>query len=180
MSLLFPCVFYFPARSLYKTIQGVYYYFYQLFKDEAEAIALRRKRRGAGDGTTGMFSSLIVAALAGYHSELMTFFMKWSELMLLHLQPFFARKTRLIILHQKVHKQSSTVTLLPWTPSLNMAWIIISRFDNTTWQWRAFVLDHSLAALPTLHAFAFVHLPVCLSISQSVSLSLSYTHSHVQ
>lgn len=52
--------------------QGVYYYFYQLFKDEAEAIALRRKRRGAGDGTTGMFSSLIVAALAGCLNVLLT------------------------------------------------------------------------------------------------------------
>eukprot|EP00250_Pteridium_aquilinum_P003931 c14194_g1_i1 orf=218-1318(-) len=54
------------------TSQGVYYYFYQLFKDEAEAIALRRKRKGFGDGTTGMFSSLIVAALAGCLNVLLT------------------------------------------------------------------------------------------------------------
>ena len=48
------------------TSQGVYYYFYQLFKDEADAIAMRRKKRGFGDGTTGMFSALIVAAMSGY------------------------------------------------------------------------------------------------------------------
>lgn len=52
--------------------QGVYYYFYQLFRDEAEAIALRRKRKGSGDGTTGMFSSLVVAALAGCLNVLLT------------------------------------------------------------------------------------------------------------
>ena len=51
------------------TLQGVYYYFYQLFKDEAEAIAMRRKKRGFGDGTTGMFSALIVAAISGYDTH---------------------------------------------------------------------------------------------------------------
>lgn len=52
--------------------QGVYYYFYQLFKDEAEAIALKRKKGGLGDGSTGMFSALIVAALAGCLNVLLT------------------------------------------------------------------------------------------------------------
>ena len=46
-------------------VQGVYYYFYQIFRDKAEAIALEHKRKGFGDGSVGMFSSLIVAALAG-------------------------------------------------------------------------------------------------------------------
>ncbi|MCO5577318.1 hypothetical protein L7F22_031146 [Adiantum nelumboides] len=52
--------------------QGVYYYFYQLFKDEAEAIALRQKKTGFSDGSTGMFSALIVAALAGCLNVLLT------------------------------------------------------------------------------------------------------------
>lgn len=52
--------------------QGVYYYFYQVFRNEAEAIALRRKKKGTGDGTVGMFSSLIVAALAGCLNVLLT------------------------------------------------------------------------------------------------------------
>jgi adenine nucleotide transporter 17 len=45
--------------------QGVYYYFYQVFKNKAEAIATARKAKGRGDGTIGMFSWLTVAALAG-------------------------------------------------------------------------------------------------------------------
>ncbi|MCO5570504.1 hypothetical protein L7F22_024226 [Adiantum nelumboides] len=52
--------------------QGVYYYFYQLFKDEAQAIALRQKKNGASDGSTGMFTALIVAALAGGLNVLLT------------------------------------------------------------------------------------------------------------
>ncbi|KAL8093596.1 peroxisomal nicotinamide adenine dinucleotide carrier-like isoform X1 [Apium graveolens] len=47
------------------TSQGVYYYFYQIFRDKAEATALERKRKGLGDGTVGIFSSLVVAALSG-------------------------------------------------------------------------------------------------------------------
>ena len=47
-------------------VQGVYYYFYQNFKNEAEARALRAKKLGKGDGTVGMFTSLFIAALAGY------------------------------------------------------------------------------------------------------------------
>lgn len=46
--------------------QGIYYYFYQVFKNKAEAIAAARKLKGRGDGTIGMFSWLSVAALAGY------------------------------------------------------------------------------------------------------------------
>lgn len=46
-------------------IQGVYYYFYQIFRNRAEAKALEHRRKGVGDGSVGMFSSLVVAALAG-------------------------------------------------------------------------------------------------------------------
>ncbi|KAJ6718009.1 PEROXISOMAL NICOTINAMIDE ADENINE DINUCLEOTIDE CARRIER [Salix purpurea] len=45
--------------------QGVYYYFYQIFRDRAEAIARENKRNGIGDGSVGMLSSLVVAALSG-------------------------------------------------------------------------------------------------------------------
>ncbi|KAL3579057.1 hypothetical protein D5086_020561 [Populus alba] len=45
--------------------QGVYYYFYQIFRDRAEAIARENKSNGIGDGSVGMLSSLVVAALAG-------------------------------------------------------------------------------------------------------------------
>lgn len=46
-------------------IQGVYYYFYQIFRNKAEGIALERRKRGLGDGSVGMFSSLVVAAMSG-------------------------------------------------------------------------------------------------------------------
>ncbi|GKU92076.1 hypothetical protein SLEP1_g5851 [Rubroshorea leprosula] len=47
------------------SVEGVYYSFYQMFRNKAEATALERKRRGIGDGSVGMFSSLVVAAMAG-------------------------------------------------------------------------------------------------------------------
>ncbi|KAF6153513.1 hypothetical protein GIB67_027380 [Kingdonia uniflora] len=52
--------------------QGVYYYFYQIFRNRAEATALKRLTRGIGDGTVGMFSSLVVAALSGCVNVLLT------------------------------------------------------------------------------------------------------------
>ncbi|KAJ4720007.1 Peroxisomal nicotinamide adenine dinucleotide carrier [Melia azedarach] len=52
--------------------QGVYYYFYQIFRNKAMATALDRKRKGIGDGSVGMFSSLVVAALAGCVNVLLT------------------------------------------------------------------------------------------------------------
>ncbi|XP_031285038.1 peroxisomal nicotinamide adenine dinucleotide carrier-like isoform X2 [Pistacia vera] len=52
--------------------QGIYYYFYQLFKNKAEAIAVANKHKGRGDGTVGMFSWLLVAALAGSLNVLLT------------------------------------------------------------------------------------------------------------
>ncbi|KAK6928629.1 Mitochondrial substrate/solute carrier [Dillenia turbinata] len=44
---------------------GIYYYFYQVFKNRAEVIAVANRVKGYGDGTVGMFSWLVVAALAG-------------------------------------------------------------------------------------------------------------------
>ncbi|XP_020268361.1 peroxisomal nicotinamide adenine dinucleotide carrier-like [Asparagus officinalis] len=52
--------------------QGIYYFFYQVFKNRAEAIALARKKKGKGDGTVGMLSWLLVAAIAGSINVLMT------------------------------------------------------------------------------------------------------------
>ncbi|KDP36704.1 hypothetical protein JCGZ_07995 [Jatropha curcas] len=52
--------------------QGIYYYFYQVFKNKAEAIAAAHKAKGRGDGTVGMFSWLVVAALAGSLNVLLT------------------------------------------------------------------------------------------------------------
>ncbi|KAJ4829296.1 hypothetical protein Tsubulata_000993 [Turnera subulata] len=52
--------------------QGVYYYFYQVFKNKAEAIAIARKLKGRGDGTVGMLSWLVVAAIAGTFNVLLT------------------------------------------------------------------------------------------------------------
>lgn len=46
--------------------QGVYYYFYQIFRNRAELEAIQQKKRGIGDGSVGMFTSLVVAALSGY------------------------------------------------------------------------------------------------------------------
>ncbi|KAG8648814.1 peroxisomal nicotinamide adenine dinucleotide carrier isoform X3 [Manihot esculenta] len=52
--------------------QGIYYYFYQVFKNRAEAIAASRKAKGHGDGNVGMFSWLVVAAIAGSLNVLLT------------------------------------------------------------------------------------------------------------
>uniref|UniRef100_M1CLB7 36kDa-peroxisomal membrane protein (PMP36) n=1 Tax=Solanum tuberosum TaxID=4113 RepID=M1CLB7_SOLTU len=52
--------------------QGVYYYFYQILRNRAETDALVRKKNGIGDGSVGMFSSLLVAALSGCVNVLLT------------------------------------------------------------------------------------------------------------
>ncbi|KAI8549094.1 hypothetical protein RHMOL_Rhmol07G0324000 [Rhododendron molle] len=52
--------------------QGIYYYFYQVFKNKAEAIAVARRKKGRGDGTVGMLSWLVVAAFAGSLNVLLT------------------------------------------------------------------------------------------------------------
>ncbi|XP_054789080.1 peroxisomal nicotinamide adenine dinucleotide carrier isoform X1 [Prosopis cineraria] len=52
--------------------QGVYYYFYQVFRSKAEAAALEQRKIGIGDGSVGMLSSLLVAALSGCVNVLLT------------------------------------------------------------------------------------------------------------
>lgn len=52
--------------------QGVYYYFYQLLKNEAEARVARSKKLGNADAAVGMLTSLIVASLAGCANVLLT------------------------------------------------------------------------------------------------------------
>ncbi|KAG6481519.1 hypothetical protein ZIOFF_058123 [Zingiber officinale] len=52
--------------------QGVYYYFYQIFRNRAETAAQDLWRKGIGDGSVGMFQSLVVAALAGCVNVLLT------------------------------------------------------------------------------------------------------------
>ncbi|KAH7510813.1 hypothetical protein FEM48_ZijujUnG0085400 [Ziziphus jujuba var. spinosa] len=52
--------------------QGIYYYFYQVFKNKAEAVAAARRDKGHGDGTVGMISWLVVAAIAGSLNVLLT------------------------------------------------------------------------------------------------------------
>ncbi|KAJ8764043.1 hypothetical protein K2173_004934 [Erythroxylum novogranatense] len=61
-----------PSLAGTAASQGVYYYFYQIFRDKSEAIALERMKKGMGDGTVGMFSSLVVAAMAGCVNVLLT------------------------------------------------------------------------------------------------------------
>ncbi|CAN6301452.1 unnamed protein product [Urochloa humidicola] len=73
--------------------QGVYYYFYQIFRNRAEAKALERSRRGLGDGSVGMLQSLTVAALSGWVNVLLT-------------NPIWVAVTRMQT-HRKANKQQS-------------------------------------------------------------------------
>ncbi|CAN6289940.1 unnamed protein product [Urochloa humidicola] len=61
-----------PSLAGTAASQGVYYYFYQIFRNRAEAKALERSRRGLGDGSVGMLQSLTVAALSGCVNVLIT------------------------------------------------------------------------------------------------------------
>ncbi|KAJ0259496.1 Peroxisomal nicotinamide adenine dinucleotide carrier [Hirschfeldia incana] len=61
-----------PSLAGTAASQGVYYYFYQVFRNQAEAAALQQSKLGFGDGSVGMFSSLLVAAFAGAVNVLMT------------------------------------------------------------------------------------------------------------
>ncbi|CAM0872419.1 unnamed protein product [Alopecurus aequalis] len=73
--------------------QGVYYYFYQIFRSRAEAASLRRSIRGIGDGSVGMLQSLTVAALSGCVNVLLT-------------NPIWVIVTRMQT-HRKANKQQS-------------------------------------------------------------------------
>ncbi|XP_031486170.1 peroxisomal nicotinamide adenine dinucleotide carrier [Nymphaea colorata] len=61
-----------PSLAGTAASQGVYYYFYQIFWTNAEAAAINRFSKGSGDGTVGIFSSLLVAALSGCLNVLLT------------------------------------------------------------------------------------------------------------
>lgn len=52
--------------------QGVYYYFYQIFRSRAEKSALSKLERGVGDGSIGVLQSLVAAALSGCMNVLLT------------------------------------------------------------------------------------------------------------
>lgn len=52
--------------------QGVYYYFYQLLKNEAEARARNSVKLGNAGASVGMLTSLVIAALAGCANVLLT------------------------------------------------------------------------------------------------------------
>ncbi|XP_047089894.1 peroxisomal nicotinamide adenine dinucleotide carrier-like [Lolium rigidum] len=52
--------------------QGIYYYFYQLLKNKVENVAAARGKKGLGDGTVGIFSWLVIAAIAGSINVLLT------------------------------------------------------------------------------------------------------------
>ncbi|XWS65659.1 hypothetical protein CRYUN_Cryun05aG0132700 [Craigia yunnanensis] len=58
-----------PAGTGTGTLLQILHGIYQLFKNKAEAIAAARKHKGRGDGTVGIFSWLLVAALAGSNSH---------------------------------------------------------------------------------------------------------------
>ncbi|KAI6676246.1 hypothetical protein NL676_037042 [Syzygium grande] len=79
--------------------QGVYYYFYQIFRKKAEVAALERRKKGMGDGTVGMFSSLMVAALSGCINVLLT-------------NPIWVVVTRMQT-HTKISKKSELDTVAP-------------------------------------------------------------------
>ncbi|KAJ4892009.1 Peroxisomal nicotinamide adenine dinucleotide carrier [Raphanus sativus] len=87
--------------------QGVYYYFYQVFRNQVEAAALRQKKKGLGDGSVGMFSSLLVAALAGSVNVLMT-------------NPIWVIVTRMQT-HKKIPKGLQTV---PEPPSADVGALV--------------------------------------------------------
>jgi adenine nucleotide transporter 17 len=91
-----------PSLAGTAASQGVYYYFYQVFRNRAEATALARKKKGLGDGSVGMFASLLVAAFAGSVNVLMT-------------NPIWVIVTRM----QTHRKMTKDQTAAPESPSSN-------------------------------------------------------------
>ncbi|KAG0558065.1 hypothetical protein KC19_10G002000 [Ceratodon purpureus] len=53
-------------------LQGAYYYFYQLLRNEAEARAQKSKKLGYADASVGMLTSLVIATVAGCANVLLT------------------------------------------------------------------------------------------------------------
>lgn len=82
--------------------QGVYYYFYQIFRNKAEVAALERSKMGIGDGSVGMLSSLVVAALSGCVNVLLT-------------NPIWVVVTRMQT-HRKTSKKSQPDQILSTDP----------------------------------------------------------------
>lgn len=91
-----------PSLAGTAASQGVYYYFYQIFRDKAEAASLERMKKGVGDGSVGMFSSLVVAALSGCVNVLLT-------------NPIWVVVTRMQT-HSKVSKKSHPDQIQSTTP----------------------------------------------------------------
>lgn len=77
--------------------QGVYYYLYQVFRNRAETAAHDRWKKGIGDGSVGMFESLVVAALSGCVNVLLT-------------NPIWVVVTRMQT-HKKTDKKQVTLAL---------------------------------------------------------------------
>ncbi|KAL0740143.1 hypothetical protein Bca4012_081656 [Brassica carinata] len=88
-----------PSLAGTAASQGVYYYFYQVFRNQAEAAALLQSKQGLGDGSVGMLSSLLVAALAGAVNVLMT-------------NPIWVIVTRMQT-HRKMPKDQKTISESP-------------------------------------------------------------------
>jgi len=91
-----------PSLAGTAASQGVYYYFYQIFRNKAEAASLERMKIGIGDGSVGMFSSLVVAALSGCLNVLLT-------------NPIWVVVTRMQT-HSKISKKSHPGQTLSVTP----------------------------------------------------------------
>ncbi|XP_073396598.1 peroxisomal nicotinamide adenine dinucleotide carrier isoform X2 [Physcomitrium patens] len=92
--------------------QGVYYYFYQLLKNEAEARSRRSWKMGNADTSVGMLSSLIIAAIAGCANVLLT-------------NPIWVIVTRM-----QAHKGSEIVANHVNTTSSN--YIVVPSIDSET------------------------------------------------
>ncbi|XP_077238747.1 mitochondrial substrate carrier family protein isoform X2 [Tasmannia lanceolata] len=92
-----------PSLAGTAASQGVYYYFYQIFRSRAEASARARWKNGIGDGSVGMFSSLLVAALSGCVNVLLT-------------NPIWVVVTRMQT-HTKASKRTKLNHILPIPPA---------------------------------------------------------------
>ena len=42
-------------------VQGVYYYFYHIFRNKAQAAALEQKRKGIGDGSVASWDTILAS-----------------------------------------------------------------------------------------------------------------------
>ncbi|KAK9270318.1 hypothetical protein L1049_025896 [Liquidambar formosana] len=128
--------------------QGIYYYFYQLFKNKAEATAASNRDQGRGDGTVGMFSWLIVAAIAGSLNVLLT-------------NPIWVLVTRM-----QTHTQAERKIMEGKREALMREASEIGSIDSYTLQDKLDELD-SMKPRPygTLHAVGIASIPFIWSFS---------------